>query len=156
MCIYILRLVCENFRRTAVKISFLWGPKHDIYAAVPFSANVTSWYSRNDMQIFTSVIFYMNIIFIAQWLFGGNSKILHCSDVFVRLEKLYKPEKNSSKNMSIFLPRKYDVISQLRHSYAKGPFYVAQLINKNGNYYNTTLQQVAMISNLPTIQSYFP
>ena len=26
-----------------------------------------------------------------------------------------------------FLPRKYDVISQLRHSYAKGPFCVARL-----------------------------
>ena len=27
-----------------------------------------------------------------------------------------------------FLPRKYDVISQLRHGYAKGPFCVARLI----------------------------
>ena len=97
----------------------------------------------------------MNIIFIAQWLFGGNSKILHCSDVFARREKLYKPEKNF-KQTQLFLPRKYDVISQLRHSYAKGPFCVAQLIYKNGDYYNPTLQQVAMISNLPTIQSYFP
>ena len=34
----------------------------------------------------------MNIIFIAQWLFGGNSKILHCSHVFARREKLYKQE----------------------------------------------------------------
>ena len=34
----------------------------------------------------------------------------------------------SSKHVSIFLPRKYDVISQLRHSYAKGPFCVTRLI----------------------------
>ena len=33
----------------------------------------------------------------------------------------------SSQHVSIFLPRKYDVISQLRHSYAKGPFCVARL-----------------------------
>ena len=32
-----------------------------------------------------------------------------------------------SKHVSIFLPRKYDVISQLRDSYAKGPFCVARL-----------------------------
>ena len=32
------------------------------------------------------------IIFIAQWLFGGNSEILHCSDVFERRQKLCKPE----------------------------------------------------------------
>ena len=58
----------------AVKIRFLLGPLHDVYAT-SFSANVTSWCSRDDTQIFTSVIFYMNIIFIAQWLFGGNSEI---------------------------------------------------------------------------------
>ena len=34
----------------------------------------------------------------------------------------------SSKHVSTFLPWKYDVISQLLHSYAKGPFCVAQLI----------------------------
>ena len=33
----------------------------------------------------------------------------------------------SSKHVSTFLPGKYDVISQLRHSYAKGPFCVARL-----------------------------
>ena len=33
----------------------------------------------------------------------------------------------SSKHLSTFLPRKYDVISQLRHSYAEGPFCVARL-----------------------------
>ena len=34
--------------------------------------------------------------------------------------------------------------------------YFSYYIYKNGDYYNTTLQQVAMISNLPTIQPYFP
>ena len=64
----ILRLVFENFIRIAVKISFLWDPKHGVYATASFSANVTSVCSRNDMQIFTSVILYMNIIYIAKWL----------------------------------------------------------------------------------------
>ena len=62
----ILRLVCINFNRIAVKISFLWCPKQCVYAAGSFSANVTSWCLRNDTQIVTSVILYMNIIFIAQ------------------------------------------------------------------------------------------
>ena len=88
----ILRLICERFSRIAVKISFLWGHKHGIYAAVPFPANGTSWCSRNDTNIFTSVILYINIIFIAQWLSGGNSEILHCSDCFARHHKLCKPE----------------------------------------------------------------
>ena len=34
----------------------------------------------------------------------------------------------SSKHVSIFLPRNYDVISQLCHSYTNGPFCVARLI----------------------------
>ena len=57
-----------------------------------FRANVTLWCSRNDTQIFTSIIFHMNIIFIAQWLLSGNSEILHCSDVFEHCQKLRKPE----------------------------------------------------------------
>ena len=34
-----------------------------------------------------------------------------------------------SKHVSNFYREKYDVISQLRHSYAKGPFCVARLIS---------------------------
>ena len=88
----ILKLVSENFSRITVKISFLWGPKHGVYAAASFSANVTLWCSRTDAQIFTSIILYMNIIFIVQWLFHGNSEILHCSNVFAHHQKLCKPE----------------------------------------------------------------
>ena len=61
----ILKVVCENFSRITVKISLLWNPKHEVYAAASFSANVTSRFSCNDTQIFTSVILHMNIIFIA-------------------------------------------------------------------------------------------
>ena len=64
----ILRLVCQTFKRIAIKISFLWGHKHGVYATALFSVNVTSWCSRNDKHSFTSVILYINIIFIAQWL----------------------------------------------------------------------------------------
>ena len=55
-------------------------------------ANVTSWCSHNEMQTFTYVILYMNIICIAQWLFVGDSEILHFSDIFARHQKLCKPE----------------------------------------------------------------
>ena len=88
----IFRSVCETFSRIAWKINFLWGHKHVVYAVASFSANVASWCSRNDTHIFTSVILYLNIIFIAQWLSDGNSEILHASDVVARRNKLCKPE----------------------------------------------------------------
>ena len=88
----ILILVCETFSRIDVKKSFLWGHKHGVYAAASFSVNVTSWCTPKDMQIFTSVILYINVIFIAQWLSDGNSEILCCSDIFACRHKLSKPE----------------------------------------------------------------
>ena len=42
-----------------------------------FSANVTSWCSRNDSMCLLS-----NTIYITQWLFCGISEILHCFNVF--------------------------------------------------------------------------
>ena len=62
----ILRLVCEIFKRIAVEISFQRGPKHGVYAAALYSADVTSGCSRNGTQIVTSVILYIDIIYIAQ------------------------------------------------------------------------------------------
>ena len=88
----ILRLVCENFSRINVKISSLWDPKHGVYAAASFSANVTSECSRSETRILTSVILFMNIIYVAQLLFVDYSEILHYSYVFVRHQKLFKPE----------------------------------------------------------------
>ena len=61
----ILRLVCENFNRIAVEISFLRGPKYGVFSAALYSANVMSGCSRNDMQIVTYVIFYIDIPYIA-------------------------------------------------------------------------------------------
>ena len=46
----ILRLLCENISRIAVKISFLWGLKYGVHAAASFSINVTSWCSRRYTQ----------------------------------------------------------------------------------------------------------
>ena len=83
----VLGLICENFNRIAVKISFISGLKYSVYAAVSFSENVTSWWLCNDKQNVISVILYMNIIFMAHWLFGGNSEILHFSDVFAHRQK---------------------------------------------------------------------
>ena len=48
---------------------------------------------RKDKQNFTYVISYMNVVFIAQWLFGGNSESLQSSHVFARRQKLWKPQK---------------------------------------------------------------
>ena len=62
----ILRLICENLSCIAVKISFLLGREHSVYAEASFAASVVSRNSRNDMQDFTSVILYMNIINTAQ------------------------------------------------------------------------------------------
>ena len=48
----------------------------------------------NDIQNFTSVVLYMimNLLFIAQWLFGGNSETLHCSDVLAHCQILWRPQ----------------------------------------------------------------
>ena len=61
-----LRLISENLSSIAIKMSFLWGREHGVYAEASFAASVTSRYLRDDMQNFTSVILYMNIIYIAQ------------------------------------------------------------------------------------------
>ena len=77
---------------------------------------------RRDVHV-TLLILYINITFIAQWLSGGNSEMLHGSNVCARRHKLCKPGSIFKQTrVNFFLPRKYDVISQLRHSYAKGPF----------------------------------
>ena len=89
-----LRLICEKFRRIAVKMSFLWGNKYGVYTApsVSASVHVTPWCLRNNMQHFTFVISCMNMVFIAGWLSGGNSEILQYSDVFTCRQKLCKPQ----------------------------------------------------------------
>ena len=48
--------------------------------------------------------------------------------MFIRRYKLFKPLNTFQETCVDFFTAKYDVISQLRHSYAKGPFCVAQLI----------------------------
>ena len=62
----ILRLICENLSSIAVKISFLWGRNHGVYTEASFTPSDTSLYLRNDMQNFTFVILYMNIISTTQ------------------------------------------------------------------------------------------
>ena len=52
----------------------------------------------------------MNFIFVVQWLSRCNSEILHSVKKFFLNSKAIL-----SKHVSIFLPRKYDVISQLHH-----------------------------------------
>ena len=119
ICI-ILRLICEILSGIAVEIRFLWNSKHGVYGAVSFIAIVTSCYLCKDMRKFTSAILYMDIICIPQWLCDANFEILHFSGVYARRHKHCKPECSFRQTcVDYFLPRKYDVISQLRHSYAK-------------------------------------
>ena len=106
------------------------GPYTLCIAAVSFAAIATSCYLRNHIQHFTSIILYMNIICNAHWLYSANFEILHCSEAFSRRKTLFKQENFFKQTHVDFLPRKYDVISQSRHSYAKGPFCVARLIWK--------------------------
>ena len=71
----------------------------------------------------------MNIICIAQWLIDANFEILHCSDAFAWGHKHCKQEFSFMlTHFDYLLPQKYDVISQLRHSYSKNPLCVTQLI----------------------------
>ena len=70
----------------------------------------------------------MKIICIAQWLYDTNFEILHWSDECARRHKPFKSENTFEQTrVDFFYREKYDVISQLRHSYAKGPFCVARL-----------------------------
>ena len=73
---------------------------------------------RRDVHVTTRKFLYMNIIYIAQWLFGSNPEILHCSDVFANRQKLCYLDSIFKQTHVNFLPRKYDVIPQLRNSYA--------------------------------------
>ena len=117
--------------RMAVKISFLWGHKHGVHATASFSANGTSWCSRNDTQIFTSVILYTFVSTSYLWHIDCLVVILkfYTVPMFLHTIRNFVNQKAfSSKHMSAFLLRKYDAISQLHHSYAKGPFCVKRLI----------------------------
>ena len=87
----ILRLICENLSRIAVKISFLWGREYDVYATASFAESATSWYLRNGMQNITPVILHMNIIWIVQWLSDANTEILHYSSAFAWRHIRFKP-----------------------------------------------------------------
>ena len=68
----------------------------------------------------------MIITCIAQRLYEANFEILHCSGGFARRHNC-KPECSFMKHVLIFLPRKYDVISQLRRNFAKDPLCVTRL-----------------------------
>ena len=125
----ILRLICEILSGIAVEIRFIWDSKHGVYGAASFIAIVTLWYLRKDMRKCTSVILYMNMICIAQWLFDPNFEILHCSGASARRHQHCKPQCSFMQTrVDHFVQRKYDVISPLRHRYAKDPLCVTRLI----------------------------
>ena len=84
--------------------------------------------SRRDMYVTICKIFCIWLSYVS--LSDYKVLILNLYTVPVSLHgvtNFLNQKAISSKHASIFLPRKYDVISQLRHSYAKGPFCVARL-----------------------------
>ena len=90
---------------------------------------LSHWYLCMDMRKFTSVILNINIICIPQWVFEANFDIFHCSGARARRQKHCKRECSFMQTrVDNFLPRKYDVISRLRHSYVKYPLCVTRLI----------------------------
>ena len=127
LCLQIIQSqTCYPLSGIAVEMRFLLDSK---YGAASFIAIVTSCYLRKDMRKFTSVILYMNIICIAQWLFNPKFDILHCSCAFARRHKHCKPECSFMQTCAdYFLQWKYDVISQLhvRHSYTKNSLCVTR------------------------------
>ena len=114
----LLRLVFENLSRIADKISLLRGTKHCVYVAASFTAIVTSGCLRKDTQIFNSVLLNIYIIYIAQWLFGGYSEILHYSDVLHAVRNFLNQKAFSSKHVSTFLPQKDYVTAKPRALFA--------------------------------------
>ena len=95
-----------------------------------FQQNVTSWCLRNDTHFFLFCYFCIwtsylshSDCFVVILKFDSVPMFLHATRNFVNQTAF------SSKHVSTFLTRKYDVISQLRHSYAKDPFCVTRLIS---------------------------
>ena len=122
----ILRLICELLSRISVKISFPYGGKHDVYPTALFEAGITPRYLRNNVQNFTSVILYMNFSdYLVHVLILTFYTVPVC---LYNVKTRFKAWNISSKHVSDFLLWKYDVISQLCHSYAKGPFCMTWLM----------------------------
>ena len=83
------------------------------------------------MQKFTAVIFYVSIICIYISFRNYLMLLLKFYTVPVRLHDTKNVVNQNilfNQTRVEFLPRKYDVISQLRHSYTKGSFCVTRLI----------------------------
>ena len=66
--------------------SFTWC----VCSSTSFATSVTSWYLRNDIQNASSVILYIDIIFIAKCMaICVDFQILHCSGAFERRLKTF-------------------------------------------------------------------
>ena len=67
-----------NIERNSCRNKVCMGTPNMVYMKQRhYIAILTSWYLRKVMRKFTSVIFYMNITCIAQWLLEANFEILH-------------------------------------------------------------------------------
>ena len=87
----IFRLIRESLGRINVKISFLWDREHGVFAEASFAVIFAPCFLRIDIQIFTSVISCMSIIYVAQKLSGADYEILRCSGAVTRRNKPFKP-----------------------------------------------------------------
>ena len=146
MCV-ILKLFCEILSRIAVKIRSLSGRRHYVYAAASYAAIDASWYLRNDMQnstllfcIWTSYVTHSDYLVPILTFYNVPVPLYDVKNFFKKTALL-------SKHVSIFLLQKYDIIFQLRHSYAKYPFCETRLIWS----LPLTLRPLFLISILPCV-----
>ena len=131
----ILKLINYILSRIAVKISFLWGRIH----TASFATINTSRYLPNDMQNWTSVTLYTNIIIMyCTMTFGNMFEMLHCYGAFARRQQLFKQESTFKQRHVDVLPRKYYVISQLRHINVKDPLWTLRVFTNTGDEFRRT------------------
>ena len=88
--------------------------------AICSKCNVVEY--TNDIKTFTAIIFYIRIKCITQLLYLAYFEFLHGYSAFARRQNFVKQYASFD-----FLPRKYDVIYQLRQSWAKDPFCLTRL-----------------------------
>ena len=98
----ILRLICENLSRIAVKISFLWGHIHCVLQQSHLQQLPRRVIYVTTYNILLLSFCIMNIICNAQWLYGANFEILHCSEAFSWRKTLFKQENFKQTRVDFF------------------------------------------------------
>ena len=156
-----LKINLWNFEKNSyIEIRFLWNSKQGLYRAASFIVSVTSSFLRKDIRQFTSFEHPSVLLFCLLQLFCQWTTYVSLSDYMIKTLIFYtfpmrihvvinvvNQNALSGKHVSIiFLPRIYDVISQLRHSYIKDPLCVTRLKYYISKVYFATSEKGRMCS----------